>query len=156
MKESSQGAGCSDGVVVGQRENEKRTLVCSDAVQVKVNACLVQLPTLLFLVKYSRDLDVGQGTGASVGHLEHEVRLPLTVCDHSRAREADGECPVLWACDLGHESTWGMGKSKLSVSTGLGLAPCRFQGSKKKTEVGKAMLGNLGWHHTNLLLFKKV
>lgn len=85
MKESSQWAGCSDAVVVGQWENEKRTLVRSDAVQVKVNASLVQLATLLFLVKYSRDLDTGEGAGASVGHLEHEVRLALGVCDHGRA-----------------------------------------------------------------------
>lgn len=106
----------------------------------EVNASLVQLATLLFLIKYSRDLDVGQGAGASVGHLEHELRLPLAVCDHGRAREADGECPVLWACNLGHESTWGMGKSKLSVSTVPGLAPCRFQGSRNRLRLERPIL----------------
>lgn len=127
LKESSQWAGCSDGVVVGQWEDEERTLVCSDAVQVEVNASLVQLPALLFLVKYSRDLDAGQGAGASVGHLEHEVWLPLGVCDHSRMGEVDGECSVLWARDLGHKSTWSAGKSKLSsASTEPGPVPCRL------------------------------
>lgn len=127
-------------MVVGQRENEKWILMRSDAVQVKVNASLVQLATLLFLVKYSRDLDVGQGAGASVGHLEHELRLPLAVRDHGRAREADGERPVLRARNLGHESTWGMGKSKVSVSTGPGLAPCAFQGSRNRLRLERPCL----------------
>lgn len=132
MKESIQRAGCSDGVVVGQWKDEKRTPIRSDAVQVEVNASLVQLPILLFLVKYSRDLDTGQGPGADVDYLEHKLWLSLGVCDHGGAREANGERPVLWACDLGHKSTWSMGKSKLSVSTGPGLVPCRLQWSRSR------------------------
>lgn len=127
-------------MVVGQWEDEKRTLVCSDTVQVEVNASLVQLPALLFLVKYSRDLDAGQGAGASVGHLEHEVWLPLGVCDHGGAREADGERPVLWARDLGHKSTWSMGKSKLSARTEPGLVPCRLQRSRSRLRLERPCL----------------